>query len=600
MRELRPLLPYMRRYRGVYTAGIVCVVSSNLLNTLGPRFVEQGIDALTGSNPVPAVRRAALLLLIVSLAGGVLRYLMRHLLNGVSRWVEYDLRNALFAHQLQLSAEFYDRNPTGDLMARSTNDLLNVRMVAGPALMYLVDTSTRALMIMPAMLAASPRLTVLALVPLLGLPPVMVFLGRRIHERSLAIQNQFGELTNFVHENVSGVRIVRAYRQETPETERFARLNQDYVERNLKLARAQGVFDPLLMLLGGMSSVVVLWVGGNQVLNGTVSRGAFVAFFVYLAMLVWPMIALGWAINLVQRGNASMSRLNELFRTRPTIADPPAPQSLAPAAARSIRFQDVWFEHPNAPERGWLLQQVSFEVPAGRSLAIVGATGAGKTMLVELLVRTYDPTRGRIEIDGVDLRRLSLAELRRTVGFVPQDTFLFSDTLRGNVLLGAPDDGRLERVAETSQLTAALADLPNGYDTMLGERGINLSGGQKQRTAIARALAPDPPIVVLDDALSAVDSATEARILHQLRSALVGKTSIIVSHRAAAVREAQQILVLDGGRIVERGRYEELLAAGGRFAELVRLQLLEEEIDAATTSGAGSPGSAPGAIPPAE
>ncbi len=580
MKELLTLRPHLRRYRAHYGTGLLLVICSNAFNTLGPRFLQQGIDALDRHAAFTEVRRAALLMFGVALVGGGLRYGMRQLLNSASRWVEYDLRNQLFSHLMRLSAAFYQRTPTGDLMARSTNDLLAVRMVAGPAIMYIVDTTTRALIIVPAMLHISMKLTGLALLPLLGLPVVMVVLGRVIHDRATAIQAQFSTLTNHVHENVSGVRIVRAYRQERAETDHFAGLNQDYLRRNIALARAQGIFNPLLTFLGGLSAVIVLVIGGHLVISGLVSRGAFVAFGVYLAMLVWPMIALGWAVNLVQRGEASMGRINSLLRDAPEITDPAAPQSLPPRrGARAIAFEGVAFTYPEREGRGEILHDISFRVAPGRSLAIIGATGSGKSTLVEMIVRVYDPSAGRILIDGVDTRSVPLADLRREIGFVPQETFLFSETLRANILLGAPDDGRLGRVAEVAQLTAALPDLPNGYDTLLGERGINLSGGQKQRAAIARALAQDPPIVILDDALSAVDADTEARIIGGLRDALAGRTSIIVSHRASAVRDADEILVLDGGRIVERGTHPELLARNGRYRELVRRQQLEEELE---------------------
>jgi ATP-binding cassette subfamily B protein len=526
------------------------------------------------------VQTAVVLLLMVAAAGGVARYGMRQLLNTGSRRVETDLRDHLFNHLQRMSAEFYDRYPIGDVMARTTNDLLAVRMVAGPALMYLVDTTVRTLLIAPAMLAISPRLTLLALIPLLGLPVAMVSLGRIIHRRSQEIQEQFSQLTSHAHENISGVRVVRSYRQEHAETEHFRTLNDTYLTRNLGLARVQGAFFPLLTLLGGLSGLVILYAGGHLVIRGSVSVGEFVAFGVYLAMLVWPMIAFGWAFNLVQRGAASMGRINQLFAEQPAITAAASPVTLpAAAGARSVEFRNVWFRYPGAHARGWVLQDISFKVEAGTSLAIVGPTGAGKSALVDLIVRTYDPEQGVVLIDGVDLRQMSLTDLRRAVGFVPQETFLFGETLRRNVLLGAPDDGRLERVAEVAQLTEALPALPDGYDTMLGERGINLSGGQKQRAAIARALAQDPPIFVLDDALSAVDAHTEARILAGLRDALVGRTSIIVSHRLAAVRDADWILVLDGGRIVEQGTHGDLLAAAGRYWELLRRQQMEEELE---------------------
>ena len=586
MRELRSLLPFLRPYLRTYALGLILVVISNFFVTLGPRFLEQGIDALRQHEPFREVQIAVALLLAVALAGGVARYGMRELLNSGSRRVETDLRDRLYRHLQRMSAEFYDRYPTGDVMARTTNDLLAVRMVAGPALMYLVDTSIRALLIAPAMLTISPRLTLLAFLPLLGLPVIMITLGGLVHRRSQAIQAHFSELTSHAHENLSGVRVVRAYRQEAAETARLRELSEEYLRRNLSLARVQGLFFPLLTTMGGLSAVVVLYVGGGEVMAGQVTVGEFVAFGVYLGMLVWPMIALGWAVNLVQRGAASMARINELFRERRAIASPANPARLPPArGGRAVEFDRVWFRYPGVQERGWVLEDVSFTVNPGRSLAIVGATGSGKSTLVDLLVRAHDPIRGSIRLDGVEVRQLDLAELRREVGFVPQETFLFGETLRQNVLLGAPDDGRLERVAEVSQLAEALPALPDGFDTLLGERGINLSGGQKQRTAIARALAQDPPVFVLDDALSAVDAHTEARILAGLRNALTGRTSIIVSHRLAAVRDADWIVVLDEGRIVEQGVHTDLIARGGRYWELLRRQQLVEELEEESVSG---------------
>jgi ATP-binding cassette subfamily B protein len=586
MKHLKTLRPYFRRYRGTLATGLALVVVSNYFRALGPHFLQQGIDALGRGGGFAPVRHVALLLLGVAVVGGLARYGMRETLNSASRRVETDLRDRLFEHLARLSPEFYDRYSTGDLMARSTNDLLAVRMVAGPAIMYLADTLTGSILIIPYMLHISPQLTGMALLPLVLLPFAMIVFGQAIHRRTTAIQAQFSELTNYVHENLSGVRIVRAYRQEEAEIALFGRLNAEYAARNVSLARVSGSFHPLLALLGGLGATAVLYGGGRLVLAGAVTTGAFVSFGVYLVMLVWPMIALGWVVNLVQRGEASMGRINALLHEQPVIVSPPIPVGLPPASgARALAFEGVWFRYPGAADRGWVLKDISFQVEPGRSLAIVGPTGSGKSALAELIVRAYDPDRGSVRLDGVDLRALDLRELRRSIGFVPQETFLFSETLRENILLGAPDDGRLERVADTSQLTEALPSLPAGFETMLGERGINLSGGQKQRAAIARALAQDPPVFVLDDALSAVDAHTEAKILHALRDALAGRTSVIISHRLAAVRDADWILVLDDGAVVEEGTHAELLARGGRYWELLRRQQMEEELE--TVRGEG-------------
>ena len=580
MRDLTSVWPYLRPYRGVYLLGLIAVVGGNAFRTLVPRFLQHGIDAISTGAPRSELYRALLLLIAAAVMGGLCRYVMRQLLNAASRRVETDLRDALFAHLERLSATFFDRHTSGDLIARATNDLQNVRMVAGPAFMYLVDTVALTAFIIPMMIATSPTLTGWVLIPLAFLPVVMIWFGRRIHERTQAIQTHYGVLTDHVVENLSGVRIVRAYRQEDAESAEFERLSAEYQRRNLALVKIAGVFHPSLGLLGGLGTVVILWVGARQVMAGQISVGAFVAFGLYLGQLIWPMIALGWAVSLVQRGAASMRRVNEVFASEPAIVDPAAPTPLPPTKGpRPLAMEGVSFQYPGAEDRGWVLRDISFRLAAGESLAVVGATGSGKSTLIELLTRAYDPTEGKVLVDGVDIRRLSLAELRRAVSHVPQETFLFSATLRDNVLFGMPDDGRLQTAAEASQLTEALPSLPEGYDTLLGERGINLSGGQKQRTAIARALAKDAPIFLLDDALSAVDAQTEARILANLRSALAGKTTVIVSHRLAAVKDATRIIVLDEGRIAEEGTHAELIRREGKYWELIRRQQLEEEVE---------------------
>ncbi|HEX3928277.1 MAG TPA: ABC transporter ATP-binding protein [Gemmatimonadales bacterium] len=579
MQALLALRPYFRRYARSYLVGFLCLLGSNLLATVAPQYVKKGIDAF-GAGSAHGVRMAALWLTVLALGSGVLRFGMRQLLNSASRWAETDLRQDLFDHLMRLAAPFYQEHPVGDLMARATNDLLALRMVAGPAVMYLVDTVARTVMIVPMMALISPSLTLWALLPTLGLPVVMVFLGGNVHRRSLAVQDHYGDISAFTQEHFAGVRIVRAYGQEGAETAVFHDLDLGYRARNMALARALGVFNPLLNFLGGLGAVIVLVIGANGVLAGRISVGGFVAFGVYLATLVWPMIALGWAISLLQRGNAAASRIDMLWQTAPAIADPAVVTALPTTSGpREVTFEQVWFRYPGVADRGWVIEDVSFTVKAGAVLGVVGATGSGKSTLLELLARTYDPDRGRILLDGVDIRELRLADLRRAIGVVPQETFLFSDTLRNNVLLGSPDDGRLDDAAEVSRLATALPDLPDGWNTMLGERGINLSGGQRQRAAIARALVRNPSVLVLDDALSAVDAHTESEILAALRDAITGRTALIVSHRFSAVRDADEIVVLEGGRIIERGTHAHLVTANGRYLSLLMRQELEESLE---------------------
>ncbi|HWA16363.1 MAG TPA: ABC transporter ATP-binding protein, partial [Gemmatimonadales bacterium] len=443
------------------------------------------------------------------------------------------------------------------------------------------DTLTRAAMVLPYLLHISPRLALIALLPLAALPIGMVAFGRAIHQRTLRIQDAYSTLSTAVHENLAGARIIRAYGQEPAEIGRFKTISSDYASRNLALARVSAAFHPLLTLLGGLGAVAVLWLGGQLVIQRTITIGEFVAFSTWLVYLVWPMISIGWVVNLVQRGEASMGRINAVMDEVPRIVSPRTPTSLPPGrTARTIAFEGVGFRYPTAQDRGWVLQDLSFTVAAGHALGITGPTGSGKSTITDLLVRAYDPDEGRILLDGIDIRDIDLTELHRAIGVVPQETFLFSDTVRGNILLGAPDDGRLERAGQVSQFAAALPDLPNGYDTLLGERGINLSGGQRQRAAIARALAQDPAVFVLDDSLSAVDAHTEIRILKGLAASLEWRTRIIISHRLSAIREADEIIVLDEGRIVERGTDADLMALQGRYWSLLRRQRLEEEVSA--------------------
>src|SRR5215468_987166 len=520
----------------------------------------------------------SLSLLAIALAKGFFYFLPRSILIGISREIEFDLRNDLFTHLERLSHAYYQRTRTGDIMARATNDLNAVRMLLGPAIMYTANTIVFTAGALFFMLRISPRLTLFAFLPMPLVSVVVQYFGRRIHERFEQIQASFSDISARAQENFSGARVIRAYAQEQAESELFERSNQQYVARALPLVRLMGMLWPTLEALPGLSLAVVLWLGGREVLLHRITTGQFIAYLVYVTQLTWPIIALGWVVNLFYRGTASMGRINEILVEKPEITDSEAMPSLRSAElSGDIEFRNLNFGYGKTS----ILRNVSLKIPAGTSLAIVGPTGSGKSTLVSLIPRIYDAAPGSVLIDGRPIREFPLEVLRRNIGFVPQETFLFSDTIRENIAFGAQDatEAEVRRAAEAANIAADIEGFPDGYNTLVGERGLMLSGGQKQRTAIARALIRNPRILVLDDALASVDTQTEDRILNHLREVMQGRTTIFISHRVSTVRNADRIAVLRDGKIVELGTHDELLALNGYYTDLYNKQLLEEELE---------------------
>ena len=573
---LAPLRKYLWRYRWSLALGLFCLVLKDLLYAGQPLMIRGAVDALQDRGANLFVRYG-LYLVALSLAKGVFQYWMRVILIGVSRDIEYDLRNDLFAHLVWLSPDYYERTRTGDIMARATNDLNAVRMMLGPGLMYWTETSLTFALAIAIMIRFDWRLAMFSLLPAPAVSLSVIYFGRRIHARFERIQAMFSDISSRVQENLSGVRMIRAFAQENAELRRFKQLNQQYIAQNLKLVRIQGFFQPLLEALIGLTFLVVLWMGGRQVLLGRISLGSFVMFNTYMGMLVWPMIALGWVINLMQRGSASLKRINQILHETPSIQALAAAKPLQ-AVHGEIEFRDVSVDYGN----GSALARIDLRIYEGTTIAVVGHTGSGKTTLVSLVPRLMDPTSGRILLDGADLRELDPAAVRRQIGFVPQETFLFSATVSENIAFGVEGAtaAEIRSAAEIAGLAADIEGFPEGYNTMVGERGITLSGGQKQRTAIARAILRNPRILILDDALSSVDTLTEERILNHLADVMRGRTVILISHRVSTVRQADRIVVLETGSIVEQGTHTELMDMGGYYASLSQKQMLEEELEA--------------------
>jgi len=572
------LLPYLGRYRPKMWLGFVMVVLTVVAGMCAPWVLKYVVDDLQSAFSREKMPYYAFLILGIAATEGFFRFWMRKILIGVSREIEYDLRNDFLAHLQRMSLSFFQANNTGDIMSRATNDLNAVRSVLGPGIMYSITTAITVVIATAILLRINWRLTLLAYIPLCLASFTVKKVGQQIHDKFEQIQEQFSALSTKAQENLSGIRIVKAFAREESEIQEFRSLNEEYVRRSMQLIRLWGIFYPLMSALIGLSSVVLLWWGGRQVMQGKLSLGEFVAFIGYLAMLTWPTIAVGWVINIFQRGAASMDRMLRILQTQPDIRD--APDAAAPdPVSGSLEVRNLSFSYPGSARPA--LHDISLTVPAGQVLAIVGHTGSGKSTLLNLIPRLYDPPSGTVFVDDVDVRRWPLAQLRRSIGYVPQETFLFSDTIRENIAFGSRDlltEPEAAAAARVSQVAEDIESFPQKYETYVGERGITLSGGQKQRVAISRAVAVSPRILLLDDALSNVDTYTEERILRQLTEVTKGRTAILVSHRISTVKNADQIVVLKDGTIVERGSHQELMELQGVYAELHRKQLLEEEL----------------------
>ncbi|HUU27466.1 MAG TPA: ABC transporter ATP-binding protein [archaeon] len=584
--SLKPLGKYLDSHRRMFLIGLACVFLTNSLGMVVPLIIKRAIDAIEAHQSTIVVLSSVAALIGLKLIQSTFRFLMRQILIGISRKIEYKIRTDLFEHLQTLPLSFYQHWRIGDLMSRATNDLNEVRMLLGPAIMYSFQTAVTIAFALPVMVYIDLKLTLLSLLPLALMALSYKKVGRIIHDRSMAVQKKLSDISAKVQENLAGIRVIKSFTREDNEIEQFEKLNHEYLQRNMSLVKVSGILYPLMAFLAGLSSLVILGYGGLLVTRRVLTLGDFTAFFLYLGMMSWPMIAVGFVLNVIQRGRASLGRIMELFEKKSDIADPVQPSPILSGkrlAEGSIAFRNLTFAYPGTEEPA--LYEISIEIPSGSTFAMVGPVGSGKSTLLNLIPRLYNPPRGRLLIDGADVLDWPLELLRRSISMVPQDTFLFSESIRENILWGRQhpvEEEEILEIVKTAGLDDDVESFPDKLDTLLGERGINLSGGQKQRTSIGRALMVDPAILLLDDCFSSVDTGTEEKILRSLRKFLKNRTAVIVSHRISTIKFADQIVVLEQGRITQTGSHEELLQLPGYYSSLYEKQLLEEKIERIT------------------
>lgn len=578
MKSLLTLNKYFLKYKSNIILGIIFILLSNAAQVFIPILLKDSIDALQKNITQELLIRYSLLIIGTAVVGGVFRFLIRTTIIIVSRKIEYDLRSDFWEHIQKLPTRFFQNNSTGNLMAHATNDISAVRMYIGPAVMYSIDTFSKFVIVIIIMLNLNVMLTVYALIPLPLLSFLVYKLSKKIHSRFTKIQEKFSEITAKAQESFSGIRVVKSYVREKDELKRFTKLSDDYLNRNMDKVKIQAFFMPMLFMITGLSVIVIVWIGGSMAIEGELTLGEIMAFVAYLGLLIWPVIAIGWVLNIIQQASASMKRLLKIFGEIDDIKDTEITNNGDQEIKGKIEFKNVSFRYGN--ELPYVLKNINLQIPVGGSLAIVGRTGSGKTSLISLIPRLFDTTEGEVLIDGINVKLIPKHILRKSIGLVFQETFLFSDTLYNNIAYGndISEKELIDNVSEISQLKKDIDTFSNGYETILGERGITLSGGQKQRTSLARALAINPKILILDDSFSAVDTNTEEEILNKLKNFMDGRTSIIISHRISTVKNADNIIVLDDGKIIEQGRHEELVAYNGVYADMYNKQLLEEEL----------------------